>query len=173
MERVLIIGSSGSGKSTLAKALGTKTGLPVIHLDRHYWRPAWVEPDSETWALTVGDLVQRPRWIIDGNYGNSLPTRVAAADAVLFLDFPRWLCIRRVLLRSARWIGRTRDDMGPGCAERLDWEFLKYIWRWPLDSRPRAMAALEGFQGQLVVLRRQRDVAKFLRKVSGRALAAC
>ena len=41
MERILIIGCGGAGKSTLARRLGEKTGLPVVHLDKLYWRPGW------------------------------------------------------------------------------------------------------------------------------------
>ena len=49
MRRVLILGSPGSGKSTLAMRLGTLTGLPVVHLDRLYWRSGWVEPARDEW----------------------------------------------------------------------------------------------------------------------------
>ena len=36
----------GSGKSTFARALAARTGLPVIHLDLHYWKPGWVRPST-------------------------------------------------------------------------------------------------------------------------------
>ena len=39
MQRILIIGCGGAGKSTLARALGEKTGLPVVHLDQIWWAP--------------------------------------------------------------------------------------------------------------------------------------
>ena len=37
--RVLVDGLMGSGKSTFARALAARTGLPLIHLDVHYWKP--------------------------------------------------------------------------------------------------------------------------------------
>ena len=46
-KRVLIVGCGGSGKSTLARHLGEKTGLPVVHLDRLWWLPGWVERSRE------------------------------------------------------------------------------------------------------------------------------
>jgi adenylate kinase family enzyme len=49
MKRIAILGCSGAGKSTLARILGHRFGLPVIHLDQHYWRPGWVEPSKEEW----------------------------------------------------------------------------------------------------------------------------
>jgi adenylate kinase family enzyme len=44
MCRVLVIGISGAGKSTFAQALADKTGLPLIHLDKEFWRPGWKMP---------------------------------------------------------------------------------------------------------------------------------
>ena len=50
MERIVIIGCGGSGKSTLARQLGEMTGLPVIHLDKLFWRPGWVHISPEEFA---------------------------------------------------------------------------------------------------------------------------
>ena len=36
INRVLIVGCPGAGKSTAARSLAKITGLPIIHLDRHY-----------------------------------------------------------------------------------------------------------------------------------------
>ena len=47
MERILVIGCPGAGKSTLSRQLGEKLGLPVIHLDRLFWKPGWVESTRE------------------------------------------------------------------------------------------------------------------------------
>lgn len=38
MKRVVILGRGGAGKSTLAARLGEITGLPVIELDKSFWR---------------------------------------------------------------------------------------------------------------------------------------
>ena len=58
--RVLVIGMAGSGKSTFSRALSAKTGVPVIHLDFHYWKPGWVKPSDDEWrdkqrGLLAGD----------------------------------------------------------------------------------------------------------------------
>src|SRR3954452_17616221 len=66
--RVLVIGCSGSGKSTVARELARITGLPAVHLDLHYWRPDWTEPDKVLWSAEIASLVAQPRWIMDGNY---------------------------------------------------------------------------------------------------------
>lgn len=49
VQRVVVVGSGGAGKSTFAAAPGEFTGLPVVHLDRHFWRPGWVETPREEW----------------------------------------------------------------------------------------------------------------------------
>ena len=45
----LVVGPGGAGKSTFARRLGERTGLPVIHLDEHYWRPGWEPTPDDEW----------------------------------------------------------------------------------------------------------------------------
>ena len=142
MQRIAIIGSPGAGKSTLAPVLGTALGLPIIHLDAVYWRPGWVEPPKDEWAQTVRALTQGEAWIIDGNYSRTMDIRLAAADTIIYLDFPRRLCVWRVLKRAIQYRGRTRPDMGPGCREKLDWKFLLWVWNYPARSRPATLQKL-------------------------------
>lgn len=164
---MLIIGSPGSGKSFLARQLAAATGLPAVHLDRHYWDAGWVEPAPEIWRVRLDALVAAPSWIIDGNYSGTLSLRLARADTAIFLDVPRWVCIARVLRRTLRWLGRERgDDIAPGCAERMDLPFLRYIWHFSRDHRGPVVRALEGFPGRVVVLRGRPDVATFLSSVT-------
>jgi adenylate kinase family enzyme len=47
--RILVIGCSGAGKSTLAWAIANRHQLPLIHLDRFFWRPGWVAPSEPEW----------------------------------------------------------------------------------------------------------------------------
>jgi adenylate kinase family enzyme len=142
MRRVLVIGSGGAGKSTFAKRLAGATGLPLIHLDALYWRAGWVEPPKEEWAATVERLVAGEEWVMDGNYGGTLERRLEAADAVVFLDLPRTICLARVVRRRIRYIGRSRPDMTPGCPERLSWEFLRWIWEYPAKRGPKILLLL-------------------------------
>jgi adenylate kinase family enzyme len=165
MRRVLVVGSGGAGKSTFATRLGESTGLPVIHLDVAFWRPGWVEAPSDEWRRTVEKLVSGDAWILDGNFGGTLDLRLDACDTVIFLDRSRWLCLWRVALRLLRFHGRTRPDMAPGCAESVDWEFLRWVWDFPRESRPRIEEALATLPAgkRAAVLRSDRDVEAFLR----------
>lgn len=66
--RICILGNSGAGKSTLAAALGDVSGLPVVHLDRIFWKPGWIEvPEAEVRAAMTA-AAENDAWIIDGNF---------------------------------------------------------------------------------------------------------
>lgn len=162
MNRVLILGCAGAGKTHLARKLTEITGLPLVHLDREYWQPGWRKPDRTQWEATARRLADEPRWIMDGQYLGTLPVRLARADTVVFLDVPRRICLRRVLVRTLANLGRARAEMREGCPERFDWGFLEYIWAYPHVHRPRVVQALRGFDGALTVCRTQRDVADCL-----------
>ena len=160
VRRVSIIGSGGAGKSTLAARVGARTGLPVVHLDACYWRAGWSATPADEWRRTVDALIAAPAWVMDGNYGGTLDVRLAASDTVVFLDLPRRVCLWRIVRRAARYRGRTRPDMAPGCPEQLSWEFVRWVWSYPRRRRPavlRRLAALPPTT-RVVVLRSQRAV---------------
>jgi adenylate kinase family enzyme len=164
MQRVLVIGISGAGKSTFARKLAARTGLPLIHLDTEFWKPGWKVTERAEWRAKVAKLAERNVWIMDGNYGASLDLRLPRADAVAWFDYPRRVAIPRVMWRIATTYGRVREDLAPGCPEKIDWEFLRYIWDFPGKERSQvvAMLAEHGRHLQPVVFRRDREVARFL-----------
>jgi adenylate kinase family enzyme len=57
MRKVLVIGSGGSGKSTFASRLRELLQLEVIHLDKIYWHPGWVETPKAEWLNIVDGLL--------------------------------------------------------------------------------------------------------------------
>ena len=163
MKRVLIIGSGGSGKSTLARQLGERLGLPVVHLDAHYWNPGWVETPADEWRERVQRLIAQPEWVMDGNYGGTLDIRLAAADTVIFLDLPRIVCLWRIVTRAARYWGRTRPELAPDCPERLDWEFVVWVWTYPDRRRREILERLRGLDRTVaLVLPSQGAIDRFL-----------
>jgi adenylate kinase family enzyme len=141
VERVAIVGAGGAGKSTLARALGERTGLPVVHLDEHYWQPGWVEPPRDEWRACQAELCAGDRWIMDGNYGGTIDLRLDRADTLVFLDLPRRVTVPGVL---RRWAGnRGRSVQAPGCPERADAAFLRWVWDYPTGGRVRLLDALD------------------------------
>lgn len=162
MKRVLILGCPASGKSTLARELAHLTGLPLVHLDRIFWKPNWVQASEEEFHTTLAAELRKPSWIIDGNYGRTIADRLEFADTAILLDFPRWLCLSRAAKRSAFGWGRARPDMGDECREKFDPEFFHFIWRFGEDHRPKVLSALGRFSGAKVVLRSPSEVRKYL-----------
>ncbi|MFI5910693.1 hypothetical protein [Dactylosporangium sp. NPDC051541] len=120
MNRVVILGRGGAGKSTLATRLGAALTLPVIELDKHFWAPDLTPTPTEQWVQIQRQLTDSRQWVIDGDLGpyDDLATRLHAADTVIVLDFPLWLCAWRALRRS-------RENLA--------------FWRWLITYRRRSL----------------------------------
>jgi adenylate kinase family enzyme len=164
MKKVLVIGSGGAGKSTFARELGTLLDIDVIHLDALYWHPGWVETPRTEWRKVIEGLVRRDAWIIDGNYSNTLDFRLEACDTVIFLDMARFICLWRVLARAILYRGRVRPDMAEGCRERLDLEFICWVWGYKRRTRPQIIEILRqsAQSKQVIWLRSRAEVKRFL-----------
>ena len=167
MERIMIIGCGGAGKSTLARALGEKTGLPVVHLDRIFWSPGnWEHLGKAEFDALLITEVQKDKWIIDGNYNRTLELRMARADTVIYLDFSRWACLMGWLKRVITNWGKARPDMAPGCNEWFDPEFVGWIWKYNRDNRQRNYEMIAQYpNAKPIILKNRRQVRKFLESV--------
>jgi adenylate kinase family enzyme len=164
MQRVLVVGCSGAGKSTLSHRVASITGLPRLELDGLYWRAGWVGTPREEWRAKVAQLCEKPSWILDGNYANSLDIRLPRADTVIWLDYPRSLCLRRVIGRVIKQYGQVRDGLPEACPEHFDWTFLRFIWNFNVMTRPRLVDAFcrFGSHTKLYQLRSDRDAEHML-----------
>lgn len=134
MQRVMICGGPGSGKSTLARIMGARTGLPVYHMDHIHYAAGWVARSSEDKDRMTREIHRHPVWIFEGGHSRTYADRAAHADTLIWLDLPVGLRFARVLWRTLRYMGRTRPDMAPGCAEGFHAETLPF-WRWIWRTR--------------------------------------
>ena len=168
MKRVAIVGSGGAGKSTLAAELGRRTGLPVVHLDHHFWHPGWVETPLDEWRLAQRRLFAAEEWIADGNYSATLDERLPRADTVVFVDFPTWRTFPRVLRRTfGNWGRAVQAD---GCPEHLDRTFLLWVLRYRRRSRPQLLRNIAELApgAQVHILTNPKAVREFLASVTPR-----
>lgn len=166
MERILIIGCGGAGKSTLARQMGEILNLPVVHLDKLFWHPGWVESTKEEIDEKIMAEMAKPQWIMDGNYNRTLPQRVKYCDTIIYLDFSRMACLLGVFKRVITTYGTVRSDMGEGCPERFDWDFLKWVWNFNKEKRESYYRLLNETEGvETIVLKNRRMVKRFLREL--------
>lgn len=120
MRKVLIIGNAGSGKSTFGRKLAEKTGLPLVHLDKLYWRGDWEHLSREEFDAALQAELDKPEWIIDGNFNRTLTHRLQYCDTVFFFDLPTITCLWGITKRIFTHHGKVRPDMGGNCREYFD-----------------------------------------------------
>lgn len=121
MKRVVILGRGASGKSTLARRLGDTSGLPVVEVDKIFWRPGLIATPREEWIVMQEKLVAGDRRIMDGDLGpyDAVEVRLRAADTIIFLDFSLVRCAWRAIRRSRegaafwRWLLAYRHQSRP------------------------------------------------------------
>ncbi len=169
MKRVIILGSPGAGKSALSFALSEKTGIPVTHLDKLFWTPGWVSVSAEELDKRIENAVSADEWIIDGNYSRTIPMRLERCDTVIFLDYPTHVCLFGVIKRIIKYQGKVRDDMSPGCPERFDLEFLKYVAGFRKKQRARILSLLSSdpaFGKSVYILKNRAECRRFLSELS-------
>ena len=164
MKRVMIIGCGGAGKSTFARKLGEKTGLPIVHLDQIWWEPGnWQHLEQAEFDARLMAELQKPRWILDGNFNRTMELRLGYCDTVIYLDYPRLVCLKNWIGRVIKNWGRHRPDMTEGCNERLDLEMAKWIWNFNKTNRLRYHEILSRAEGKnVIILKSRRQTRKFL-----------
>jgi adenylate kinase family enzyme len=158
---------AGSGKSTFSRALSRKTGVPVIHLDLHYWLPGWVRPSEDAWRDRQRELLAGDAWIADGNDLDTLALRVERADTIVLLDTRWWTCAYRAFKRG---LTKPTGEMPAGCPDRFwrrlfdEWRLVGLILRHRRSEHARALeiVANNGNHAALHVLRTKRDAADFI-----------
>jgi adenylate kinase family enzyme len=164
MQRIAIIGSSGSGKSTLALQLHSILQLPVFHLDQYYWQPGWVAKPFEQFAHIHHQLCKQQFWIIEGIYTRTFAERIHAADAIIFLDFSRTLCIWRLLKRLYCYYNKPTPWSAVECLERFNVQFLRYVWNFNAHYKSEILKLLSLYAGskEIYIFTNQKQLKNFI-----------
>jgi adenylate kinase family enzyme len=149
LERVNVLGCSGSGKSTFSRRLAALLEVTYLEMDALFWQPHWTEPTDAVFVERLGRALEAERWILDGNYSRTATLKWQRVTAIIWLDYPLQLALRRVLWRSiVRSL--TRAELWPGTGNRESLRRLFFsrtsIALWTLQNhgkaRRRYMAAM-------------------------------
>ena len=166
MKRIVIIGCPGSGKTRLARALGERLNLPVVHLDRLWWKSDWEKVSREKFDARLENALKLESWIIDGNYNRTMDDRLAACDTIVYLDYSRWACLWGLCQRILGSYGKTRADLPDGCPERFDWEFVKYVWNFNENNRVINYTRIAKYKhAKAIVLKNRKEACRFLENI--------
>lgn len=147
MKRILVIGCPGAGKSTFARRLREETGLPLYHLDMIWHKPDKTNISREEFDEKLSEILEKDRWIIDGNYDRTLEVRFKHCDTVFLLDLPTEICLQGVENR----IGKKRGDM-PWVEEEFDEEFRKWIIDFPKRALCHAYELIEKYKDKNIII---------------------
>lgn len=162
-KRIAIIGLPGSGKSTFAMNLGEILGIPVHHLDKHMFEGTKKRNKNEFLAIKSA-LLKEDSWIIEGCSLSTLEMRFARADLFIYFNFPRILCLWRLIKRA---IFSSSDSDQSGCLKGINWEIIRYTWSFERDKRPGIEELRRRYpQVEFLEFHSPKDVETFLNSVT-------
>ena len=117
MNKIIVIGTTGSGKSTVAKKLSEILNVPHIQLDFLFWKPNWEQSTDEEFFSKIEKAIDKPRWVVDGNYNRTNHLTWKEADTVIWIDLPFWLTFYQIFKRSLIR-AMTREELWEGTGNK-------------------------------------------------------
>ncbi|AIY01807.1 putative adenylate kinase [Arthrobacter sp. PAMC 25486] len=170
-QRILVAGVSGCGKTTLAARLGRVLDLPHTEIDSLFHGPNWVPRTDFT--SDVGHLTKGSGWVTEWQYSAVRRMLAERADTLVWLDYPVWLSMSRLVRRTVRrrlrgqelWNGNFEGPLHGVFTDRD--HIIRWGWRTRYKLRLR-VPALEGeFPGLSVVrLHSPAEVEVWLRRLA-------
>lgn len=162
--RISIVGGSGSGKSTLCNILSKELNLPAIHLDAINFNANWVEIDKAERDKIISTKSEGEKWIIDGNYNKTLKERFNKADLIIWLDYSTFMQLKGIFKRYSKTRNNERPEI-PGCKERLDFTFIKYVATYNKKKRHVIVENLKDIsKDKVLIFKKQKDLNKWLKE---------
>lgn len=184
--RVVVYGSTSAGKTTVTKELGRILDSYVVILDDVFWGPNWEMPTTESFQKRVKEIISsKEKWVVDGNYSKVRPLILPNATFAVFLDLPLYLILWRVFSRTISRntvikiheptpLPKRVEESGNGEHPIYSiYELSNYAIRNVFKKKiPGIIEEVKNELGEknYIVLRRQKDVDKFLdiiRKIEG------
>lgn len=143
-QRVLCYGVTGSGKTSAAHAYAVVTGIPEFSADDDLgWLPNWEGRPIEDQYRIAASIAAQDRWVLDSAYSSWRDIIFARTELIVFLDYPRWLSLGRLVRRTIRRI-ISREPVCNGNTETLRRALAKdSIIGWHFKTFSRKQDAIE------------------------------
>jgi adenylate kinase family enzyme len=140
MQRIVVVGITGSGKSTLGMQLAQRLNLPFVELDALHWEANWTPAPLEVFRARVDQALAGQQWVVGGNYSKARDLIWIRADTLIWLDYPLYISLWRLLRRSIRRILTQEDLWGTGNRETWRNQFFSRdaLFLWALRSARKA-----------------------------------
>lgn len=165
MKKIIVIGCGGAGKSTFSRKISKKFNIPVYHLDKLFWNKGWVETPKEKFDSDIKKILNRDKWIIDGNYLRTLDMRAEKADTIIFINMPTYLCLYRIIKRRLMYRGKSRPDMAEECPEGIDFDFFKWVLTYNKKIKPTILTKLKSYKNkEIIIFNNKKDIKDFIEK---------
>ena len=161
--RISIVGGSGSGKSTLANILSNELDIPAIHLDGLNFEANWTEIDKNERDRIIVFKSDEQKWIIGGNYNKTLKERFNKADLIIWLDYSTLSQLKGIFKRFIKFHNSERPEI-PGCKERLNFSFMKYVLTYNKKKRHIIIDCLQDIpKEKILIFKKQKDLNTWLK----------
>ncbi len=135
--------------------LGQKLKINVVHLYMLFWLSGWVEREDYEFDILLEEELKKESWIIDGNYFRTFEKRLKNAE----------LCINSVKERVDKYAGTNRPDMTVGCIEKVDDEFIEWVYNYNCDIRPKILNVLQNSNVDYLVFTSRKQTQDWLNKI--------
>lgn len=162
MKKIIVIGCPGAGKSTFSDKLSNILKIPVCHLDL-----VWHKEDKTTISRADFDdilekILNKPSYIVDGNYQRTLEIRLQASDTVFLLDYTTEVCLTGANER----VGKERNDL-PWIEEKVSDDFKQKILDFSNDNLPKIYDLLAKYRDNknIIIFKNREEANKYLKEL--------
>jgi len=165
MNKILVIGSPGSGKSTLSKELSKILNIPILHLDYIFHIDNYHHINKDEFLLKIKQFVsENDRFIIDGNYRDTLDFRLKFADTIILFNIPTNICLENILKRIKS--NEPRDDIAKGFDNSTyDQEFIDYVKTFKDKEYPIILEKLNNFTNIIIKIQSYKGKENFINEL--------